>query len=110
MCIRDRSNDNLNKYSLRLNIKDIYMLKAEENLSLIHICLRISVSGGVLRGSDREQTVLLKKGVDRGALPVSYTHLFNNPDPDGYLGNSPSAGTMDTGDVYKRQGEGPCAV
>lgn len=30
--------------------------------------LRISVSGVVLRGSDREQTVLLKKGVDRGAL------------------------------------------
>ena len=29
---------------------------------------RISVSGVVLRGSDREQTVLLKKGVDRGAL------------------------------------------
>ena len=22
--------------------------------------------------------------------------LFNNPDPDGYLGTSPSAGTMDT--------------
>lgn len=30
--------------------------------------LRISVSGVVLRGSDKEQTVLLKKGVDRGAL------------------------------------------
>ena len=30
--------------------------------------LRISVSGVVLRGSDREQTVLLKKGVDRGNM------------------------------------------
>ena len=29
--------------------------------------------------------------------------LFNNPDPDGYLGTSPSAGTMDTGNsiTYK---------
>lgn len=30
--------------------------------------LRVSVSGVVLRGSDREATVLRKKGVDRGAL------------------------------------------
>jgi hypothetical protein len=30
--------------------------------------LRISASGVLLQGSDREQTVLLKKGVDRGAL------------------------------------------
>lgn len=30
--------------------------------------LRISVPGVVLRGTDKEQTVLLKKGVDRGAL------------------------------------------
>ena len=29
--------------------------------------------------------------------------LFNNPDPDGYLGTSPSAGAMDTGNsiTYK---------
>jgi hypothetical protein len=30
--------------------------------------LRISASGIVLRGMDREKTILLKKGVDRGAL------------------------------------------
>lgn len=30
--------------------------------------LRVSASGVVLRGTDRDQTVLLKKGVDRGAL------------------------------------------
>ncbi|WP_294476302.1 DUF6298 domain-containing protein [uncultured Bacteroides sp.] len=31
-------------------------------------CIRISASGIVLRGMDKDKTVLLKKGVDRGAL------------------------------------------
>ena len=39
--------------------------------------LRISASGVVLRGSDKHKTVLLKHGVDRGAL--LYIEGINNP-------------------------------
>lgn len=35
---------------------------------VLHGSLRMAASGVVLRGADKEQTVLLKKGVDRGAL------------------------------------------